>query len=62
MADWRYIVFVDPRGSNFFNILAVFGNKLQNNTTLSGGSRIFPTGVRQFPNWDNFGNFLPKTA
>ena len=28
----------------------------------SGGSRIFPRGVRQLPNWDYFAIFLPKTA
>ena len=28
----------------------------------SGRSRIFPRGVRQFPNWDYFAIFLPKTA
>ena len=28
----------------------------------SGGSRIFPSGVRQLPNLDYFVNFLPKTG
>ena len=36
--------------------------KVSQQTKLSGGSRIFPRGVRQLPNCDYFAIFLPKTA